>query len=62
MWPRPTRADDVLTVHGEVTDVTSSQSRSDRGTIGISAETRNQHGEVLQKFTATLMVPRRPGT
>jgi len=59
-WPRPTRADDVLTVHGEVTDVAPSQSRSDRGTIGISAETRNQRGEVLQKFTATLMVPRRP--
>jgi acyl dehydratase len=59
-WPRPTRPGDVLTVHGEITEVTPSRSRPDRGTVAISAETRNQHGDVLQSFTSTLLVPRRP--
>jgi acyl dehydratase len=58
-WPRPTRPGDVLTVHGEITEVTPSLSRQDRGTITISAETRNQCGDVLQTLTARLLVPRR---
>ena len=56
-WPRPARPGDVLTVHGEITEVTPS--KPDRGTIAIKAETRNQRGEVVQSFTATLLVPRR---
>jgi acyl dehydratase len=58
-WPNPTRPGDVLTVHGEVTEVKPSRSRPDRGTVAISAETRNQRGDVVQAFTATLIVPRR---
>jgi hypothetical protein len=58
-WPNPARPGDTLTVHGEVTEVKPSQSRPDRGTISISAETRNQRDEVLQILTATLLVPRR---
>ena len=58
-WPNATRPGDVLTVYGEVTEVRPSQSRPERGTIAISAETRNQRGEVVQAFTATLIVPRR---
>jgi acyl dehydratase len=57
-WPRPTRPGDVLTVYGEITEVTPS--KPDRGTIDIQAETRNQRGDVVQSFTATLLVPRRP--
>ena len=56
-WPRPARPGDVLTVYGETTEVTPS--KPDRGTIGIKAETRNQRGDVVQSFTATLLVPRR---
>jgi len=56
-WPRPARPGDVLTVYGEITEVTPS--KPDRGTIGIKAETRNQRGDVVQSFTATLLVPRR---
>jgi acyl dehydratase len=56
-WPRPARPGDVLTVHGEITEVTPS--KPDRGTIAIKAETRNQRGDVVQSFTATLLVPRR---
>jgi acyl dehydratase len=58
-WPNPTRPGDILIVHGEVTEVKPSRSRPDRGTVGINAETRNQRGEVVQEFTATLVVPRR---
>ncbi len=56
-WPRPARPGDILTVHGEITEVTPS--KPDRGTIAIKAETRNQRGDVVQSFTATLLVPRR---
>ena len=56
-WPRPTRPGDVLTVYGEITEVTPS--KPDRGTIGIKADTRIQRGDVVQSFTATLLVPRR---
>ena len=56
-WPRPARPGDVLTVYGEITEVTPS--KPDRGTIEIKAETRNQRGDVVQNLTATLLVPRR---
>lgn len=58
-WPNPARSGDTLTVHGEVTEVKPSRSRPDRGTITISAETRNQRDDILQILTATLLVPRR---
>lgn len=57
-WPNPTRAGDILSVHGEVTEVRSSRSRPNLGMVTISAETRNQSGDVLQMLTATLIVPR----
>ena len=38
-WPRPARPGDILTVHGEITEV--APSKPDRGTIDIKAETRN---------------------
>ncbi|MBK8175306.1 MAG: MaoC family dehydratase [Rhodospirillales bacterium] len=59
-WPRPTRPGDVLSVETEVLAITPSSSRSDRGTAIMRSETRNHHGEVVQSFTMTLVVPRRP--
>jgi len=59
-WPRPTRAGDILTVFGEVIDVRPSRSRPDRGWAEIRAETRNQNDQVVQIFTSTLVVQRRP--
>jgi acyl dehydratase len=56
-WPRPARPGDVLSVHGEIMEVTPS--KPDRGTIIIKAETHNQRGETVQILTATLLVPRR---
>ena len=56
-WLRPARPGDVLTVYGEITEGTPS--KPDRGTIEIKAETRNQREDIVQSFTATLLVPRR---
>lgn len=58
-WPAPTRPGDTLTVHGEVTDITPSRSRPDRGIVTVRSETRNQQDVVVQVLTAKLMVPRR---
>ena len=58
-WPRPTRPSDILHVECEVVAVTPSRSRADRGTVTVRNETRNQHGDVVQVFTAKLIVPRR---
>ena len=59
-WPRPTRPGDILRVVSEVTAVTPSRSRPDRGMVTLKSETLNQDDEVVQIQVATLMVPRRP--
>jgi acyl dehydratase len=58
-WPTPMRPGDVLQVESEILEVTPSRSRPDRGIVTIRSETRNQRGEVVQVFTAKLVVPRR---
>lgn len=55
-WPRPTRPDDVLTVHGEVSEQRVSRTRPDRGIVTLACETRNAGGDVLQKLVARLLV------
>jgi acyl dehydratase len=59
-WPRPTRPGDVLHVESEVLEVTPSRSRPERGMVVVRSETRNQHGEVLQRLTTKLVVLRSP--
>jgi acyl dehydratase len=59
-WPKPTRPGDILTVETEVLDITPSRSRPDRGMVTLHSETRNQRGEVVQRSTMKLVVPRRP--
>lgn len=59
-WPRPTRPGDILHVESEVLEVTPSRSRPDRGMITMRSETLNQRGEVVQRLTVKLVVPRRP--
>ena len=58
-WPKPTRPGDVLHVESEIVELRPSQSRPDRGVATIRNETRNQSGEIVQKFTAKLIVPRK---
>lgn len=59
-WPKPTRPGDVLHVESEVTEVTPSRSRPERGTATVLSRTLNQHGEVVQTFKARLVIFRRP--
>jgi acyl dehydratase len=59
-WKSPTRPGDVLHVQSEVLEVTPSRSRPDRGTAVLRSNTINQHGDIVQTLTATLMVSRRP--
>jgi len=59
-WPRPTRPGDVLHVVSEVTEITPSRSRPDRGMVTVRSETRNQRGEAVQVLVSKLVVPRRP--
>ena len=58
-WTKPTRPGDTLQVHTEVTEITPSRSRPDRGIVTLTSETRNQHGEPVQIFVARIIVPRR---
>lgn len=58
-WPRPTRPGDILHVECEVVEIIPSRSRADRGIAIVRSETLNQHGDVVQMFTAKLIVPRR---
>ena len=59
-WPRPARPGDTLHVESEVIEVTPSRSRPERGFITLKSETKNQNGEVVQLFTAKLLIWRRP--
>jgi len=58
-WPRPTRPGDVLRVESEVVEVIPSRSKPERGMVVMRCETKNQHGDVLQRFSPKLVVSRR---
>jgi acyl dehydratase len=59
-WPRPTRPGDELHVVSEVTAITPSRSKPDRGIVVLRSETINQRGEVVQILTSRLVVFRAP--
>jgi acyl dehydratase len=59
-WPKPVRPGDVLRLETEILDVRASRSKPDRGIIRIRNVTTNQRREVVQTFTAFVMVRRRP--
>jgi acyl dehydratase len=59
-WPLPVRPGDVLRLETEILDVRASRSKPDRGIIRIRNVTTNQRGEVVQTFTAFVMIRRRP--
>ena len=55
-WPQPTRSDDVLHVESEVLEIVPSRSMPGRAMVQMRCETKNQRGEVLQRFTPKLVV------
>ncbi len=58
-WPRPTRPGDVLHVETTVLDVTPSRSRPERGMVTTENLTKTEGGDIVQRFVAKLVVPRR---
>jgi acyl dehydratase len=61
-WPRPAYAGDVLTLHGEVIEITPSRSKPDRGIVRVRLLMKNQRGEVVQELIPRVLVPRRPAS
>ncbi len=59
-WPTPMRPGDRLRVESTVLVVTPSRSKPDRGVVAVENLTKNQKDEIVQRFVAKLMVPRRP--
>ena len=58
-WSRPVRPGDELHVKSEILEVRPSKSKPDRGTVRVQNTTLNQNDEIVQMFTANLLVPRR---
>jgi acyl dehydratase len=58
-WPQPVRPGAILQVASEIVELRPSRSHPDRGVATVRSETRNQFGEVVQIFTAKLVVPRK---
>ncbi|MDH3475992.1 MAG: MaoC family dehydratase [Rhodospirillales bacterium] len=59
-WLAPVRPGDTLVTHTEVKDMRPSRSRPDRGTLDMFFEVRNQHGNAVMTFLATMILARRP--
>lgn len=58
-WPKPTRPGDILHVDSEVVEIMPSRSRPTQAMVLMRCETRNQHGDVLQRFSPKLVVAKR---
>lgn len=61
-WPRATRPGDALRLRSEVTAVTPSRSRPERGMVTLRCETVNQDGEVVQVFSPKIVAWRKEGS
>ena len=59
-WPKPTRAGDTLHVESEITEITRSRSKPQRGIVTVRSTMFNQEGEAVYLLTAKLLVFRRP--
>src|SRR5690606_37946919 len=59
-WPRPAYVGDLRTLHAQITGITPSRSKPDRGFVRVRRVMKNQHEQVVQDMTASVLVPRRP--
>src|SRR4051812_24135837 len=58
-WPHPVHPGDELRVVTEVTATRPSRSRPDKGLVTVRNTTTNQHDEVVQTLSTTIIVPRK---
>jgi acyl dehydratase len=59
-WARPTRPGDTLRVESEIIEIVPSRSKPNQGIVIVRSTTFNQHSEDVQKFTAKIIVFKRP--
>ena len=59
-WPQPTRPGDILQVDSEIIEIIPSQSKPNRAMVRVLCHTRNQRGEVLQRFRPKMVCFKRP--
>ena len=59
-WLKPVRPGDVLGLESEVLDI--QPGNRPRGLVRLRGVSVNQHGEMVQVLTATLIVSKRPDT
>ncbi len=59
-WPRPVRPGDTLRIEQRVVDTRLSSKRPDSGIVTVAIETFNQNDEVVMRWQANLLVPRKP--
>jgi len=57
-WPIPVYPNDELSLDIEVVDIKPSKSKPDRGLIKIKVLTKNQSGQIVMSYVATLVVSR----
>lgn len=55
-WVSPTRPGDRLHIEVEVQEVTPSRSKPDRGVVTIFVKTLNQHDDLRQSLSSSLLV------
>ncbi len=58
-WPRPTRVGDKIHVEVEITAITPSKSKNDRGIVSYVTQALNQHGDVLLISDTKILVFRK---
>ncbi len=59
-WLKPVYPGDVLRVETEVLEATPSRSRPEMGSLKSRTTTYNQHDEPVMRFTALVLMRRRP--
>ena len=59
-WPKPTRAGDTLHVESEITEITRSRSKPQRGIVTVRSTMFNQDREAVYLLTAKLLVFKHP--
>ncbi len=59
-WKLPVRPGDRLRVEAEITKITTSRSRKDRGFVDFHIDTFNQDDQLVQRMQTTIVVFRDP--
>jgi len=60
-WPKPVRPGDSIRIEAEVTLISRSRSRPDRGIVSFRLTTYNQRDEPVQELSARVLVFARAG-